>query len=525
MSDYSLANLLAGRRALICAPATATVGEAVALLLTHRVGQLPVVDGDGRLLGLVSQQSILSIYFYANGAVDLLRLPVGHCLDPAVTLDKQEGLLAAVDRLRTRGVAAVVVTDGDKPVGILTGRDMTHFFRSLFEGMLMVEQIETTLRECVAVALPQREALVQAAIHAFGPSKGNPNVPLRSPDGLSFTALIRLISAEANWRVFDPLLGPKQLFDPLMERVRQVRNEIAHFQGRPDSLELDLLRRAVQWLGSRRSVPVTTRKRAALPLLPDVKLHPLTELLAQRNPPLCIGEDATIGAVLQQMVEYGYAQLPVVNADGQLRGMVYQTAILNLYYFTKGDAPLLTMNVSHVLERAAELAADDTLFRAVEALTSPGIAAAVTVRDGVPVGILTGKDMTHFFRTLFEGIILVERVELTLREHVQRAYPDEDALNAAAIAAFGRDPENPHYAIRNPHKLSFGDRLLMIADDDNWPRFEPVLGPRIVFMHLMEGVRQVRNDLMHFKGQLEVLERDALLRADSWLGQRPAWPG
>jgi hypothetical protein len=111
-----------------------------------------------------------------------------------------------------------------------------------------------------------------------------------------------------------------------------------------------------------------------------------------------------------------------------------------------------------------------------------------------------------------------------LHNYVSVAYPSEEALNVAAIAAFGPDPDNPRYARRNPHKLSFGDRILLIADSDNWPQFEPVLGPRVVFMHLMERVRQVRNELMHFNGQLDMIERDLLLRANSWLQQRPPWP-
>ena len=43
---------------------------------------------------------------------------------------------------RRPGVYAPVVMAGDKPISILTGKDMTHFFRSLFEGIILVERIE-----------------------------------------------------------------------------------------------------------------------------------------------------------------------------------------------------------------------------------------------------------------------------------------------------------------------------------------------------------------------------------------------
>ena len=124
---------------------------------------------------------------------------------------------------------------------------------------------------------------------------------------------------------------------------------------------------------------------------------------------------------------------------------------------------------------------------------------------------MTGKDMTHFFRALFEGIILVERMEIALRDYTARAFPDEESLNAAAMAVFGPGPNKPHLPARNPYRLTLGDRILLMVHDANWSHFEPVLGPRSVFMPLAQLVRQARNELMHFRGQLGTLEHDGLV--------------
>ena len=171
MASYTLEQVFEGRRALITAPATATVGDALKLMFSNRVGQLPVVTADGRVQGIISQQSILGMYFHTEGRVDLMRLPVVHCQDPATTLTVQDDLLKAADLLRARGVYAVIATADDKPVGILTGKDMTYFFRSLFEGTMMVEQIEVTLRQCVDAAYPDEAARTRALLAAFGPSR------------------------------------------------------------------------------------------------------------------------------------------------------------------------------------------------------------------------------------------------------------------------------------------------------------------------------------------------------------------
>ncbi len=218
MSAYTLAEVVAGRRTMICARDTDSVGDAIQLMLTHRVAQLPVVAENGTLRGVISQQSILSLYFYANGQVDLLRMPLAHCQDSATTLSMHADLLAAIDQLRTPGIYAVVVTDEERPVGILTGRDMTHLFRTLFEGMLMVEQIEVTLRACIALAFPDPESQAQALLALSGPSRQHKKLPAQNLDSLSFTTMLNLITAPANWPLLDPLLGPKTIFDQLIER-------------------------------------------------------------------------------------------------------------------------------------------------------------------------------------------------------------------------------------------------------------------------------------------------------------------
>ena len=43
---------------------------------------------------------------------------------PAVTATAEESVAAAADRMRAQGVGSVVVVDGDRPVGILTERDL-----------------------------------------------------------------------------------------------------------------------------------------------------------------------------------------------------------------------------------------------------------------------------------------------------------------------------------------------------------------------------------------------------------------
>ena len=247
-------------------------------------------------------------------------------------------------------------------------------------------------------------------------------------------------------------------------------------------------------------------------------------LLAGRRPLVGVGRQATLREALQVMLENGFAQVPVLDQDGLLSGVLTLTAILRLYYHTEGAVDLFDLDVTHCLEPAVTVDVSADLFRAVDSLATPRVSAVFVLAEGRPVGILTGKDMTVFFRALFEGIILVERVETILNEQISQAFPSEEALNAAAILAYGADRKDPSRPQRHPHRVSLADKMVLICEGHNWPLFEPALGPREAFMHLMERVRRVRNNVMHFRGDLGALERDALDQAYSWLLHRTQTP-
>lgn len=524
---YSLEQVLAGRKTPITVRRDAPVIDALDLMMAYRVGQLPVVDDQKRLVGIISQQSLLGDYFLTGGKISLLDLAVSDCMEPAQTLPINDDLLHAVDRLRQRGTYAIVVTREEQPAGILTGKDMSVFFRSLFEGMLLIERMEKHLQATISAAFPDEDALNRALIATFGAAKGQPDKPARGGRYLSFSDLLRVIDDADNWPLFQPIFGHKPFFEALMDRARVVRNQVAHFQGHPGVIELDVLRRAVRWLDHRPPLPAPAAVATAMTPADEAysEMRTLARVLAGRKPPTCASPETPLRETLRVMIENRYGQLPVVDDGKRLLGMVSQQSILHTYYHTEGAVDLLDLPTAHCMDPARILHPDEDLFAAVELLATTGVYAAVVIDDDRPIGLLTGKDMTHFFRTLFEGIILIERIETKLREYAAQAYPDAAALNAAAKAAFGPGPRNPELPARNPNRLNFGDRVGFMCDDDIWPAFEPVLGSRELFMHLMDRVRRVRNNLLHFKGQLSYPEHDALLRANIWLSQRPALAG
>jgi CBS domain-containing protein len=109
-----------------------SVKEAAVLLNAHRFTALPVVAGDGRLVGIVSEPELLADRFPPDP-----RLPIADRLDtsPGATVGEvmvrdvlvahpQEGVADLLTVLRSLDVRSLPVVDDGVVVGVVTYRDL-----------------------------------------------------------------------------------------------------------------------------------------------------------------------------------------------------------------------------------------------------------------------------------------------------------------------------------------------------------------------------------------------------------------
>lgn len=124
----TVADLMA--RDPILVAADASLSEAAGLMDQHHVHGLPVVDGDGALIGVLSQTDLnrarSTEYLWANWP----GLAVRHLMtSPAVTVHRSTSLMAAARRMEQHQIhRLVVVEDGDErsPIGVLSMTDLIH---------------------------------------------------------------------------------------------------------------------------------------------------------------------------------------------------------------------------------------------------------------------------------------------------------------------------------------------------------------------------------------------------------------
>jgi CBS domain-containing protein len=108
--------------------ADAPLAEAAALIDHHHVSGLPVVDGAGSLVGVISQTDLMRARATEHLWANWPGLAVRHLMStPAVTVHRDTSILEAAQTMERLGIhRLVVVADHDEllPVGVISVSDI-----------------------------------------------------------------------------------------------------------------------------------------------------------------------------------------------------------------------------------------------------------------------------------------------------------------------------------------------------------------------------------------------------------------
>lgn len=106
---------------------TVTVGtpvmEAVKLLAERRIGAVPVLDGDGVVVGIMSERDI--IYHLASDGAAMLEWTVEKVMtSPAVTISKELSVLGALAMITRRRIRHLPVVENNRLIGLVSIGDL-----------------------------------------------------------------------------------------------------------------------------------------------------------------------------------------------------------------------------------------------------------------------------------------------------------------------------------------------------------------------------------------------------------------
>lgn len=283
------------------------------------------------------------------------------------------------------------------------------------------------------------------------------------------------------------------------------------------------------------------------------------DLIKDRRKPVVVTLTDTAQNAVDLMMQYEFSQLPVVDHDNRPCGMVTSDSILRAH--SSLDLPLQKLHVRDAMaKKPREFEDGDDLFEMLEYVMDSD-AVFIVDGEGRLTGIVTSYDTTEYFRRRAEDLMLVEDIEMALRDHIRAAYngvsrPDE--LDAA-VAELGRDRATrgkfrnalKHYlsktqgqlddpaandafeaaftgnaAGRRFRDLNLSEFVQMIVHGSKWKdHFQPLFGiEQDALKFMLEKVTKTRNALAHFHGALDSSQRNHLRFCAEWLGRHPAPP-
>lgn len=283
------------------------------------------------------------------------------------------------------------------------------------------------------------------------------------------------------------------------------------------------------------------------------------DLIIDRPEPVTVSRDESAETALRLMIEFDYTQLPVVDHNGRAEGMITSDSIIRaLNYF---DLTIKEMRVFHAMTVVLTYAPDEDLFGLLDDLKDV-YAAAVVDNDRRVIGIVTSYDTTEYFRRRGEDMMLVEDIETMLKEYILAAFQDDSGdVNRAALDAVveevtrgnsrqrgpflralqqylqsegGTDAQvdnqkaeealsqhlNPKRPAKPFERLSLNEYIELFLSKNRWDKYNSVfhLDPNAC-RKLLGPVRDIRNELAHFRAEITPHKREQLRFCKEWLAR------
>jgi len=198
-----------------------SVDVAITQMLLHDFSQLPVMQGDRSVAGLISWHSIGQ-----RRAMGNTPQYVRDCLETHYEVKADDSIFDAI-RVIQEHECVLVRSSENRIVGILTATDISGSFEQLSRPFLLLSYVENHLR-----ALIHSKFDVAELQSAKDPSDTDRQI--NDVSDMTFGEYIRLLENPVNWSKLGIGIERSLLISQLNE-VREIRNDVMHFN--PEGIE------------------------------------------------------------------------------------------------------------------------------------------------------------------------------------------------------------------------------------------------------------------------------------------------
>jgi CBS domain-containing protein len=233
---FRIGSLPAANRKLIAVNQNDPLNKAITLMLQHDFSQLPVMQSEREVKGVITWKSI-----GAKHALGQKCNQVGECREEARIVDSNRTLFEAISTIVETGYVLVRDQRDRRITGIVTASDLSMQFQILAEPFLLLREIELQIRRLIGDKLSSNDfELLRSAPGA----KNNP----QTVADLTFGQYVRLFQQPHVWTKLSLGIDCATLTQ-LLDEVRLIRNDVMHFDPDPMTAdELGTLKRTVRFM-------------------------------------------------------------------------------------------------------------------------------------------------------------------------------------------------------------------------------------------------------------------------------------
>lgn len=227
-------------------------------------------------------------------------------------------------------------------------------------------------------------------------------------------------------------------------------------------------------------------KPFAKTVIPIDPIRRINTLDSANTIPEFVCNDAPLLEATTIMQSKGFSQLPVVN--GGVRNLV---GYISWESICKAMINGVTSDMvkDYIDSNVATLRPDTPLIEAIEIVKKHNFA-VVLAKDKSLYGIVTANDVTEQFIKETESFVLLSELECHLRNLLRDHILEEDLAKLC--------PRETGKEVTSIDQMTFGDYVSVFSNEEQWNKLK-ISAERKTFFKLLDGIRQIRNDVMHFR--------------------------
>lgn len=210
----------------------------------------------------------------------------------------------------------------------------------------------------------------------------------------------------------------------------------------------------------------------------------ISKLAAANSIPIYVAPDRPVTEAVTLMLSNDFSQLPVMTNERNVKGLISWQSIGARWALDREG-----QEVRHYMEEAVEIPSDRSMFAALPLIVEHGYVLVRGAESKIS-GIITTSDLSLQFQQLAEPFLLLGEIENHIRRLMDGKFTKEELASA-------KDPSDTDREIENVADLTFGEYVRVLQEPSRWKKLGLAID-RTIFIKDLDGVRAIRNDVMHF---------------------------